>query len=92
MWEGSCVGHLFVVLTQLLADRPQAVEELASADWTRYTRPGRPKVLHPTQGAAVQQDSGLGGFCKIKHKMYDFLQGNTYITIKGRHNRKLTEV
>lgn len=50
------------MLTQLLADRPEAVEELSSADRSRYARPGRPKVLHPAQGAAVQQDSGLGGF------------------------------
>lgn len=48
------------MLTQLLADWPEAVEELASADWSRYACPGGPKVLHPAQGAAVQQDSGLG--------------------------------
>lgn len=62
LWEGSCVGHLFVMLTQLLADWPEAVEELASADWSRYACPGGPKVLHPAQGAAVQQDSGLARF------------------------------
>lgn len=50
------------MLTQLLADRPEAVEELSSANWSRYSRPGRPKVLHPAQGTAVQKDSGLGGF------------------------------
>ena len=54
------------MLTELLADRPEAVEELPSADWSGYTGPGGPEVLHPAQSAAVQQDSGLTRFCKDK--------------------------
>lgn len=65
------------MLTQLLADRPEAVEELASADWPRYTRPGGPKVLHPAQSAAIQQDSRLGGF--YIEKIYTSQQQNTHI-------------
>lgn len=42
------------MLTELLADRSEAVEELASADWPGNTRPGGPEVLHPAQSAAVQ--------------------------------------
>lgn len=65
------------MLTQLLADRPEAVEELASTDGSRYTRPGGPKVLHPTQSAAVQQDSRLGGF--YKEKRYTVLYSKIHI-------------
>lgn len=52
------------MLTKLLADRLEAVEELASADWPRHTRPSGPEILHPAQRAAVQEDSGLRGFYK----------------------------
>lgn len=54
------------MLTQLLAHRLEAVEELASADWSRHICPGGPEVLHPAQGTAVQQDFGLGRLYKEK--------------------------
>lgn len=47
------------MLAQLLANGPEAVEELSSANWPRYARPRGPKVLHPAEGAAVQEDSRL---------------------------------
>ena len=61
LWEGGGVGHLFVVLAQLPADGPQAVEQLPPADGPRHARPGGPEVLHPAQGAAVEQHPGLAG-------------------------------
>lgn len=54
LWEGSCVRHLFVVLTQLLADWPEAVEEFSPANGSRYACPGGPEVLHPAQCATIQ--------------------------------------
>lgn len=67
------------MLTQLLADRPEAVEELASADGSRDTCPCGPKVLHPAQSAAVQQNPRLGGF--YKKEINSSLQLNTYMTL-----------
>lgn len=66
LWKGSCVGHLLVVLTKLLANWLEAMEELASADWPRYACPGGPEILHPAQCAAVQEDSGLISVYKEK--------------------------
>lgn len=59
MGEGSSEGHLLVVLPQLLAHGPQAVEELPSADGPGHAGPGGPEVLHPAQRAAVQEDPWL---------------------------------
>ena len=47
------------MLAQLLSDGSEAVEDLASADGSGNAGPGGPEVLHPAQGTAVQEDSGL---------------------------------
>ncbi len=47
------------MLAELPADGSEAVEELASADGPGHAGPRGPEVLHPAQGAAVEEDSGL---------------------------------
>lgn len=54
------------MLAELPAGGPEAVEEFPSTDGPGHTGPGGPKVLHPTQGAAVEEDSGLTGLWEKK--------------------------
>ncbi|KAG7258203.1 hypothetical protein CRUP_001852, partial [Coryphaenoides rupestris] len=42
------------MLAQLLADKPQTVEQLPPAYGPRHARPRGPEVLHPAQRAAVE--------------------------------------
>lgn len=56
------------MLPQLLLARPQVPEELPAADGASHAGPRGPEVLHPAQGAAVQQDTGLGGLCGAPDK------------------------
>lgn len=62
LWEGRGVRQLLVVLTQLLTDGPEAVEEFPSAYGPGHAGPGGPEVLHPPQCAAVEEHPGLARF------------------------------
>lgn len=49
------------MLPQFLLAGLHVPKKLPTADGTGDTGPGGPEVLHPAQGAAVEQDTWLGG-------------------------------
>lgn len=58
------IGKLLVVLAEFLLAGFQVIEELSPTNRPCDTSPSCPEVLHPAQGATIQQNSGLGYCCK----------------------------
>lgn len=63
-------GKLLVVLAKFLLAGFQVIEELSPTDGPCDTSPSCPEVLHPAQGTAIQQNSGLGYCCKGKDRHF----------------------